>query len=1293
MRITSWLKSWQHQRRGSQATRNRVPSQAAENLECRVLPAANVLLIGGTELNISLSSGDAVSISAIAGQVVVSTGPTGGVLTPTPFLGSVNASVIQSIVITGDDDVNALNLGSVLAADYTALTSIVVDAGNGDDSLTGSPDFADSLFGGDGNDTILGQGGNDTLDGGDGKDSIDGGTGGDSILGGDGADQLIGGDGNDSINAGNGADNVDGGLGNDTVMGANGEDTINGGDGLDFLIGDGGADTINGGLGNDSILGGEFGDLLHGDDGNDTIDGQSGNDIIDGDVGGDSLLGGSGNDRVQGGDGNDFVNGNAGADTLEGGLGSDRIFGGNDNDLIFDDSETGASDFAGADTILGQSGNDTIFATNGPDSVDGGTGNDLIDNRSSTVSVSDARLDPEGNIGTTNMVFTIFLSAASSRTVTVAFATSDGTATRTVGGTNTQNNEDYVAVMGTVTFAPGETVKTVNVPVLGDTLDESDEETLFLNLTAATNATIFDNLGDGRIVDDDNAAIQSLDVVLLFDDTLSFSAVGPAVQAAFASVITQLQTNFPGASLAFGVSRFENYSTNSSGLPFILNQPLITTTTPQFQIAIDAALARVAPGRGIGEEPVFEALYQISTGVGLDGNGDGDTADTGAAGLVSTQIGTGPDVPAFSTFQPDPTGPVLSPTAGVAGATNGIGFRPGSQRIVLAATDSRTLIHNNDGLSTYTGFNGATVAATVFAGGAGGPGNIFLPTPASGIGIQATLNALLANNIQVVGLGSTPFGTTPRAELTAIAQLTGGLNNTPNPINDGAGGMIAPGQALYFEVQAGNSAALATAIVQAVTGSASTPPPPPPAPPPPAVPPSGPQGDTVLGNDGDDTIFSGDFDDTLNGGAGNDFIDAGEGNDNAVGGAGADTLIGGAGNDTLNGQGGTDSLDGGEGNDTSVWDGSGSGNDSLTDTAGNNTLLVNGSGSANTFTLGQSLESLLTISESSKKVTVGANFSTVILNSNNGNDTIDIGDVSQVAAIVVEVHGGAGNDSIVGTGSPIGRVRLLLDGGDGNDTIRGTLGDDTIFGGAVNDNITGGDGNDTVSADNGDDFVDGENGNDSIIGGIGADSVRGGAGNDILSGSNDADTLDGGTGDDTLDGGSSFDSLLGGAGNDSLLGGLGADTLNGGDGNDVLDGGHNDDSILGELGEDKIRGDHGADTIDAGDGNDTVNGGDGNDVITGNTGNDAIDAGDGNDIVNGAAGNDTLVGGDGDDTLRGGSGNDVLLGGDGDDLVDGQGGTDTVAGNQGLDSILDPSAEINEAFTLSNELLTILTAI
>lgn len=162
-----------------------------------------MLLIGGTELNISLSSGYAPTISTSVGQVVVSTGPTGGMLTRTPFLGVVNASVIQSIVITGDDDVNAINLGSVLAADYAALTSIVVDAGNGDDSLTASPDFADSLFGGDGDDSILGQGGFDTFSGGDGKDSIDGGT---------------SGDGEDLVDVQGGTDTVAGNQGLDSIL-------------------------------------------------------------------------------------------------------------------------------------------------------------------------------------------------------------------------------------------------------------------------------------------------------------------------------------------------------------------------------------------------------------------------------------------------------------------------------------------------------------------------------------------------------------------------------------------------------------------------------------------------------------------------------------------------------------------------------------------------------------------------------------------------------------------------------------------------------------------------------------------------------------------------------------------------------------------------------------------------------------------------------------------------------------------------------------------------------------------
>ena len=115
------------------------------------------------------------------------------------------------------------DLSGVLSADFSSLTSISVVGGNGDDSILGSNEFADSLLGGDGNDTLDGQGGNDTLDGQDGGDAITGGAGIDSINGGDGADNIDAGTDNDSVNAGNGADNVTLGDGNDIGNGANAE--------------------------------------------------------------------------------------------------------------------------------------------------------------------------------------------------------------------------------------------------------------------------------------------------------------------------------------------------------------------------------------------------------------------------------------------------------------------------------------------------------------------------------------------------------------------------------------------------------------------------------------------------------------------------------------------------------------------------------------------------------------------------------------------------------------------------------------------------------------------------------------------------------------------------------------------------------------------------------------------------------------------------------------------------------------------------------------------------------------
>jgi hypothetical protein len=89
----------------------------------------------------------------------------------------------------------------------------------------------------------------------------------------------------------------------------------------------------------------------------------------------------------------------------------------------------------------------------------------------------------------------VSLSAAYDQAVTVNYATASGTAT---AGT------DYTSKGGTVTFAPGETVKTITVAVKGDKRKEADE-TLFLDLLgASSNAFVAVARGIGTILDDDN---------------------------------------------------------------------------------------------------------------------------------------------------------------------------------------------------------------------------------------------------------------------------------------------------------------------------------------------------------------------------------------------------------------------------------------------------------------------------------------------------------------------------------------------------------------------------------------------------------------------------------------------------------------------------------------------------------------------------------------------------------------------------------------------------------------------
>ena len=108
------------------------------------------------------------------------------------------------------------------------------------------------------------------------------------------------------------------------------------------------------------------------------------------------------------------------------------------------------------------------------------------------IDISDAATPDEGAV---NQTVAVFLSSAQSSTVTVNYATADGTATAGV---------DYTATSGTLTFAAGETVKAISIPILADTLDE-DAETILVNISSASSGTIVDTQATVTIIDDDNA--------------------------------------------------------------------------------------------------------------------------------------------------------------------------------------------------------------------------------------------------------------------------------------------------------------------------------------------------------------------------------------------------------------------------------------------------------------------------------------------------------------------------------------------------------------------------------------------------------------------------------------------------------------------------------------------------------------------------------------------------------------------------------------------------------------------
>lgn len=258
----------------------------------------------------------------------------------------------------------------------------------------------------------------------------------------------------------------------------------------------------------------------------------------------------------------------------------------------------------------------------------------IRDDDAPAISVSNAVVR-EGARGASFLDYTISLSHAATRAVSVRFETADGSATA---------GSDYVARAGILYFAPGQTEKVIRVAVLGD-LEPELHETVLLRLSDPTRATILDSEGVGTIRDDDMPTISVSDAVVTEGD---FSQIGlhftVSLSHASARAVSLRWTTADGTALVG-----EDYKAREGMLHFAPGQTEKTITiavrgdtrveadeTVFFRIA-DATRATIADAEAVGTI-VNDDLPRISIADAAPVT-EGDAGEHVAIGVLSTRGG------------------------------------------------------------------------------------------------------------------------------------------------------------------------------------------------------------------------------------------------------------------------------------------------------------------------------------------------------------------------------------------------------------------------------------------------------------------------------------------------------------------------------------------------------------------------------------------------------------------------------------------------------------------------------
>ncbi len=238
--------------------------------------------------------------------------------------------------------------------------------------------------------------------------------------------------------------------------------------------------------------------------------------------------------------------------------------------------------------------------TNATISDNQGIGTITNDDVPPAFSINDVQV-AEGNSGTTIATFIVTKTGATELPASVQVQTANGTA-----GAGT----DYIALSPTtLNFAAGDTTRTVSVTINGDTLVEADE-TFFVNLTNASNATIADNQGVGTILNDDGVLAFSINDVSLpegngprTDFVFTVTLTGTSESAATVVVQTANGTAIaPGDYTAVGPATliFEPGATQKNFVVAVSGDATFETNETFFVNLSDATNATIVDGHGQG---------------------------------------------------------------------------------------------------------------------------------------------------------------------------------------------------------------------------------------------------------------------------------------------------------------------------------------------------------------------------------------------------------------------------------------------------------------------------------------------------------------------------------------------------------------------------------------------------------------------------------------------------------------------------------------------------------------------